>query len=137
MCSESDLKDLGVPMGPRKKLAAFVKDFKIKEEIRKEQAELASNLPTGDASANQQAAADNLEIQENLVSFDDKYLKRFYKLHNFLQTAFNPLLASATNVNVHFQQFDTGTGQPAVQYPQLDFKPHTLFAFGSPIGWFV
>lgn len=118
MCSESDLKDLGVPMGPRKKLAAFVKDFKIKEEIRKEQAELASNLPTGDASANQQAAPDNLEIQENL-------------------TAFNPLLASATNVNVHFQQFDTGTGQPAVQYPQLDFKPHTLFAFGSPIGMFL
>uniref|UniRef100_H2YTI5 DDHD domain-containing protein n=1 Tax=Ciona savignyi TaxID=51511 RepID=H2YTI5_CIOSA len=33
--------------------------------------------------------------------------------------------------------FDTGTGQPAVRYPQLDFQPHALFAMGSPIGMFL
>ena len=46
-------------------------------------------------------------------------------------------MIGATNVNINFQQFDTGTGQPAVQYPQLHFNPQTLFAFGSPIGTFI
>lgn len=30
-----------------------------------------------------------------------------------------------------------GTGQPSVKYPQLDFQPNSLFAFGSPIGIFL
>ena len=38
------------------------------------------------------------------------------------------------NVHVDFQQFDSGTGQPFVSYPKLDFQPHSLFALGSPIG---
>lgn len=37
MCSEGDLKDLGVPMGPRKKLAAFVKDHNEKVKRREEE----------------------------------------------------------------------------------------------------
>lgn len=42
--------------------------------------------------------------------------------------------SAATNVHVDFQQFDVGTGQPVVSYPQLEFHPKNLFAFGSPIG---
>ena len=38
MCSEADLKDLALPMGPRKKLLAFVKDYNEKQEQLKQQA---------------------------------------------------------------------------------------------------
>ena len=37
-------------------------------------------------------------------------------------------------MHVDFQQYDAGTGQPLVKYPQLDFKPRTLYSLGSPIG---
>ena len=39
MCSEADLKDLSLPMGPRKKLLAFVKDFNEKQELLKQAAQ--------------------------------------------------------------------------------------------------
>lgn len=117
MCSESDLKDLSLPMGPRKKLAAFVKDFKEKEEKRKE---AAQNVVVEEPVKPMDPVPSVLP-EDAPVSFDNM----------------DPIVTAATNVNVHFQQFDIGTGQPAVQYPQLDFKPQTLFAFGSPIGMFL
>jgi len=115
MCSEADLKDLALPMGPRKKLLAFVKDYNEKQEQLKQQ-------------AHQQPAVNveppAVEIVES--NFDDE-----------IAQLGSMDMIGATNVNINFQQFDTGTGQPAVQYPQLHFNPQTLFAFGSPIGMFL
>ncbi|KAG7476851.1 hypothetical protein MATL_G00087200 [Megalops atlanticus] len=34
LCSESDLKDLGIPLGPRKKILSFVKRKRSSEEVR-------------------------------------------------------------------------------------------------------
>lgn len=33
MCSEDDLKELSIPMGPRKKIIAYQKDY-IKEKVK-------------------------------------------------------------------------------------------------------
>ena len=41
MCSESDLKDLGLPMGPRKKLQGL-----LKEEQNKKVSELSIQVNT-------------------------------------------------------------------------------------------
>ena len=38
---------------------------------------------------------------------------------------------------VKFVRGTTGTGQPFVEYPQLNFEPEHLFAVGSPIGLFL
>jgi len=45
-------------------------------------------------------------------------------------------LASVGSVEVVYQQGLAGTGQPYVEYPQLDLTFYALFALGSPIGMF-
>ena len=46
-------------------------------------------------------------------------------------------LASVASVEVVYQQGLAGTGQPYVEYPQLDLSFYALFALGSPIGMFL
>lgn len=46
-------------------------------------------------------------------------------------------LASVASVEVVYQQGLAGTGQPYVEYPQLDLRFYALFALGSPIGMFL
>ena len=38
---------------------------------------------------------------------------------------------------IYTDQGLAGTGQPYVEYPQLDFEPYALLALGSPIGMFL
>lgn len=45
-------------------------------------------------------------------------------------------VASVASVEVVYQQGLAGTGQPYVEYPQLDLDFYALFALGSPIGMF-
>ena len=44
---------------------------------------------------------------------------------------------SARLQGVKFVKGVAGTGQPFVEYPQLNFEPQHLFAVGSPIGLFL
>ena len=46
-------------------------------------------------------------------------------------------VASVSSVEVVYQQGLAGTGQPFVEYPQLDLEFYALFALGSPIGMFL
>lgn len=46
-------------------------------------------------------------------------------------------VASVASVEVVYQQGLAGTGQPYVEYPQLDLSFYALFALGSPIGMFL
>ena len=46
-------------------------------------------------------------------------------------------VASVSSVEVVYQQGLAGTGQPFVEYPQVDLKFYALFALGSPIGMFL
>ena len=46
-------------------------------------------------------------------------------------------LVSVASVEVMYQQGLAGTGQPYVEYPQLDLSFYAFFALGSPIGMFL
>ena len=45
--------------------------------------------------------------------------------------------SSLPSVEVLYEQGVAGTGQPYVDYPQLDLQFYALFALGSPIGMFL
>ncbi|XP_055715061.1 uncharacterized protein LOC129809268 isoform X1 [Phlebotomus papatasi] len=42
-----------------------------------------------------------------------------------------------TAQQINYTMGPAGTGQPFINYPQLDIRPRNFFAFGSPIGMFV
>lgn len=54
-----------------------------------------------------------------------------------LATSKSLSVASVSSVEVVYQQGLAGTGQPFVEYPQLDLKFYAFFALGSPIGMFL
>lgn len=115
MCTESDLKDLGLPMGPRKKLQGILKEEQAKKEKRKHDKERRAKEAEEKRIRDQVAA----EMQEAKAAQG------------------RSLVQSGSSVSVEFLLGPAGTGQPSVQYPKLDFKPSILYALGSPIGIFL
>ncbi|XP_060063266.1 phospholipase DDHD2-like [Ylistrum balloti] len=114
MCSEGDLKDLGLPMGPRKKLQGLIKDEQHRKKRNSERAE--------------RKAREDIErkIREQL----EEEMKS--------QAAQNkPSVSRSASINVEYIQGMSGTGRPSVIYPQLQFKPSAFIAMGSPIGIFL
>ncbi|KAJ8380026.1 hypothetical protein SKAU_G00008040 [Synaphobranchus kaupii] len=114
MCSESDLKDLGIPLGPRKKILSFTRRRRILEECRAGVPLLAPGLQAGREEAgpsgsDPRAAAGHQDF----------------------------LRALSTTSAVDYEYFDVGIGQVSINYPQLAFQPQAFFAFGSPIGMFL
>ncbi|XP_046327437.2 phospholipase DDHD2-like isoform X2 [Haliotis rufescens] len=116
MCSESDLKDLGLPMGPRKKLQGILKEESEKEEKKKRQAEHVAKEAAEKKAREEQRAREGEDRNKN---FGNMRLER------------------TSSISVDYICGLAGTGQPIVQYPQLDFQPCGLFAMGSPIGVFL
>lgn len=114
MCTIDDLKEMGIPLGPRKKIAKFV------EELSSQQAE--KKVVTDQRNLHTQ--------QEEYPPFDVsaglKPPKR--KL---------PVGASVSSIHVDYEHFEAGTGQVSVRYNSLDFEPVNFFALGSPIGMFL
>ncbi|XP_030057798.1 triacylglycerol hydrolase DDHD2 [Microcaecilia unicolor] len=47
LCSENDLKELGIPMGPRKKILSYLKT----QKIRQDSGRLGHSVPSGDGSS--------------------------------------------------------------------------------------
>ncbi|XP_052099369.1 phospholipase DDHD2-like isoform X2 [Mytilus californianus] len=115
MCSESDLKDLGLPMGPRKKLQGI-----LKEEQQKK--------------INKKQSADKKKKSEEERRIRQQIEQEMHKQQEASQQS-NPHRSSSMTVD--YLLGSAGTGQPSVKYPQLDFQPNSLFAFGSPIGIFL
>lgn len=115
MCTESDLKDLGLPMGPRKKLQGILKEEQAKKEKRKHDKERRAKEAEEKRIRDQVAA----EMQEAKAAQG------------------RSLVQSGSSVSVEFLLGPAGTGQPSVKYPKLDFKPSILYALGSPIGIFL
>uniref|UniRef100_A0A8C3L7H8 SEC23-interacting protein n=1 Tax=Chrysolophus pictus TaxID=9089 RepID=A0A8C3L7H8_CHRPC len=126
MCTIDDLKEMGIPLGPRKKIANFVKDRAAKQEQKKAAAEkkaaLAAMLQTQEASQKAKETVTSVSPSES----GQQHSKR--KL---------PVGASVSSVNVDYEYFEVGTGQVSVVYNALDFEPDTFFALGSPIGVFL
>ncbi|XP_077417271.1 triacylglycerol hydrolase DDHD2 isoform X2 [Vanacampus margaritifer] len=112
LCQDNDLKEIGIPLGPRKKILKHVRrkyfseDYKAGHLARVQQGSLhcgdIGNPSPGPAVGKGQ----------------------------FLRTQ------SITSA-VDYEYFNMGIGQVSVDYPQLAFQPQTFFAFGSPIGMFL
>ncbi|XP_076025417.1 SEC23-interacting protein isoform X2 [Genypterus blacodes] len=114
MCTMEDLKEMGIPLGPRKKIAKFVKDRLTKQAARqaaqKKKAEVTEVSPE---TAPPQAAA---ALPAPLVQ---------------------KLPVGVSSIHVDYNYFEVGTGQVSVVYHALDFEPVNFFALGSPIGMFL
>lgn len=111
MCTVDDLKELGVPMGPRKKLSTFITEELEKQRVTKERKERK-------AREREAREKEQQRLQQQ-------------------QEAADSALQKATLQGVKFVRGLAGTGQPFIEYPQLNFQPQFLFALGSPIGLFL
>ncbi|NXO35381.1 S23IP protein, partial [Locustella ochotensis] len=126
MCTVDDLKEMGIPLGPRKKIANFVKDRAAKQEQKKAVAEkkavLAATLQTQEDTQKQKEAISSVSPSESGQMHSKRKL---------------PVGASVSSVNIDYEYFEVGTGQVSVVYNALDFEPDIFFALGSPIGVFL
>lgn len=126
MCTVDDLKEMGIPLGPRKKIANFVKDRAAKQEQKKAVAEkkavLAATLQTQEDAQKPKEAVSSVSPSESGQMHSKRKL---------------PVGASVSSVNIDYEYFEVGTGQVSVVYNALDFEPDIFFALGSPIGVFL
>uniref|UniRef100_A0A672GVZ4 SEC23 interacting protein n=1 Tax=Salarias fasciatus TaxID=181472 RepID=A0A672GVZ4_SALFA len=109
MCTVDDLKEMGIPLGPRKKIAKFVKDRVAKQEKKEELKEVGpAEAPPPSADVHPDSSVKKLPVGKTVSS-----------------------------VHVDYNCFEVGTGQVSVVYHSLDFEPVNFFALGSPIGMFL
>lgn len=109
MCSEGDLREMGLPMGPRKKLLSYMKDLSEKQCQQR-----APSTQPAKAVVQQQIS---LSPQTSVTSQVGR--KR----------------ESVASVN--YAMGMAGTGQLSVSYPKINFHPSCFFALGSPIAMFL
>ncbi|XP_052334852.1 phospholipase DDHD2-like [Oncorhynchus keta] len=131
MCDETDLTELGIPLGPRKKILSFIRKRHFLQEGRQGMVLLAPGL---------QALPDPSEDSPSpTVSFGNQSSEASARRQQFLR-------AQSITSAVDYEYFDVGIGQTnggiakgqvSINYPQLAFHPQTFFAFGSPIGMFL
>lgn len=113
LCRDSDLKDLGIPLGPRKKILNYARRRLFPKDGRPGSVCLA----TGGSCQDSSTSDHNDNESSGLPS----------QLHR----------AQSITSAVDYEHFDVGIGQVSIDYPQLAFHPQTFFAFGSPIGMFL
>uniref|UniRef100_A0A7N8XTG1 DDHD domain containing 2 n=1 Tax=Mastacembelus armatus TaxID=205130 RepID=A0A7N8XTG1_9TELE len=118
LCHDSELKDLGIPLGPRKKILNYVRRRWMPEDCKTGAVRVTPGLQvppqhplTSDHDVNQPSGQAAQQSQ-------------FHR-------------AQSVTSAVDYEYFDVGIGQVSIDYPQLAFHPQTFFAFGSPIGMFL
>ncbi|KAM6945136.1 triacylglycerol hydrolase DDHD2 isoform 2-T4 [Lycodopsis pacificus] len=116
LCQDGDLKDLGIPLGPRKKILNYVRKKWLSQDLKTG----AVHLPEG------------LQAPPPLNSDHDGNQSSGLPMQ---QSQFHR--AQSVTSAVDYEYFDVGIGQVSIDYPQLAFHPQTFFAFGSPIGMFL
>ncbi|XP_032137715.1 SEC23-interacting protein isoform X2 [Sapajus apella] len=121
MCTVDDLKEMGIPLGPRKKIANFVehKAAKLKKALSEKKAVAVASTKGQEESAQKTKDMASLPAESNES-------KR--KL---------PVGAYVSSVCVNYESFEVGAGQVSVAYNSLDFEPEIFFALGSPIAMFL
>ncbi|XP_062959096.1 SEC23-interacting protein isoform X3 [Cynocephalus volans] len=122
MCTVDDLKEMGIPLGPRKKIANFVKLKAAKLEHKKAASEKKAAMAT--STKGQEEIAQKTKEMASLSSETESKRKL-------------PVGAYVSSVRVDYESFEVGTGQVSVIYNSLDFEPEIFFALGSPIGMFL
>ncbi|XP_040898862.1 phospholipase DDHD2 isoform X2 [Toxotes jaculatrix] len=113
LCHDSDLKALGIPLGPRKKILNYVKRKWIPEDCK-----TGTVCPAPGLQVPPQVTSDHSGTGSTQQQF------QFHR-------------AQSVTSAVDYEYFDVGIGQVSIDYPQLAFHPQTFFAFGSPIGMFL
>ncbi|XP_017320014.1 SEC23-interacting protein isoform X2 [Ictalurus punctatus] len=111
MCTVDDLKEMGIPLGPRKKLAKFVKE-----------------------KAAKQAAGEKVVAKEDIKEVSTPQHTESVTTVARSKVPVGRLISS---MHVDYNCFEIGTGQVSVMYHALDFDPVNFFALGSPIGMFL
>ncbi|XP_034081619.1 SEC23-interacting protein [Gymnodraco acuticeps] len=111
MCTIDDMKEMAIPLGPRKKIAKFVKERENKQAAR--QAAREKKAEVSQAAAPPPPAAEAPPESSVLP------------------------VGNSMHVHVDYDYFEVGTGQVSVVYHALDFEPMNFFALGSPIGMFL
>ncbi|XP_069844258.1 SEC23-interacting protein isoform X1 [Dipodomys merriami] len=123
MCTVDDLKEMGIPLGPRKKIANFVKRKAAKLEQKKAALEKKAVMAT--LTKGQDESAQKAKELASLPSESNESKKKL------------PVGAYVSSVRVDYESFEVGTGQVSVSYNSLDFEPEIFFALGSPIAMFL
>ncbi|XP_078128790.1 SEC23-interacting protein isoform X1 [Sander vitreus] len=116
MCTIEDLKEMGIPLGPRKKISKFVK-----ERVNKQTAQQAAQ------QAAQEKKAEDCQVAAPppaAAAPPDPSVKKLP-------------VGNSVSIHVDYNYFEVGTGQVSVVYHALDFEPMNFFALGSPIGMFL
>ncbi|KAL2083637.1 hypothetical protein ACEWY4_021410 [Coilia grayii] len=113
MCTVDDLKEMGIPLGPRKKFAKFVKERASKQAAKAaEKAAAKEVVKEAPPPQNPQPAPTPVPSRP-------------------------PVGRKVSSIHVDYNYFEIGTGQVSVIYHRLDFEPSNFFALGSPIGMFL
>ncbi|CAK6435970.1 unnamed protein product [Pipistrellus nathusii] len=123
MCTVDDLKEMGIPLGPRKKIANFVKHKAARLEQKKAASEKKAAMAA--LTKGQEGSAQKAKEMASLPSESSESKRRL------------PVGACVSSVHVDYESFDVGTGQVSVVYNSLDFEPEIFFALGSPVGMFL
>ncbi|XP_053875135.1 phospholipase DDHD2 isoform X1 [Malaclemys terrapin pileata] len=109
LCTEKDLKDMGIPLGPRTKILHYVRTKDETQDARQQ-----AQVPAGNDDESEDAPKPESGSSPHLST-----------------------RSSSTNGGGKCQYLDVGLGQVSANYPQLIYKPDIFFAFGSPIGMFL
>nr|XP_020025441.1 SEC23-interacting protein isoform X2 [Castor canadensis] len=123
MCTVDDLKEMGIPLGPRKKIANFVKLKAAKLEQKKAASEKKAVMAA--LTKGQEESVQKAKEVASLPSESNEAKRK------------HPVGAYVSSVHVDYESFEVGTGQVSVTYSSLDFEPEIFFALGSPIGMFL
>uniref|UniRef100_A0A8C8J7C9 SEC23 interacting protein n=1 Tax=Oncorhynchus tshawytscha TaxID=74940 RepID=A0A8C8J7C9_ONCTS len=113
MCTVEDLKEMSIPLGPRKKIAKFVKERAIKQVAQEKKA------------AEVKVASQEVVPAQSIEPLPGPGTTKL------------PVGGAYSSVHVDYNYFDVGTGQVSVVYHTLDIEPVNFFALGSPLGMFL
>nr|XP_057926894.1 phospholipase DDHD2 isoform X5 [Doryrhamphus excisus] len=125
LCQENDVKDLGIPLGPRKKILKYVRRKCFSEDYK------ATRQPKGLQDPPQGSATS----EDNGNSSPGSEAQKA-QLHR-TQSVTSSVDYEYFNMGIGQTSEGIAKGQVSINYPQLAFHPQTFFAFGSPIGMFL
>ncbi|XP_067400998.1 phospholipase DDHD2 isoform X5 [Emydura macquarii macquarii] len=108
LCTEKDLKEMGIPLGPRMKILHYVRTKEETQDVQQ-----PACVPAG----NDDKSEDAPTVESG--------------------SSPQPGSSSSMDGGGRRQYLDVGLGQVSANYPQLIYKPNIFFAFGSPIGMFL
>ncbi|XP_044052749.1 phospholipase DDHD2 isoform X3 [Siniperca chuatsi] len=125
LCQDSDLKDLGIPLGPRKKILKYVRRKWLPEDCKTGAVRLAPGLQVPP-----QVSSDHDGNQSSALTMQQSQFHRAQSVTSAVDYEYFDMGIGQTNGGI-------AKGQVSIDYPQLAFHPQTFFAFGSPIGMFL